>query len=145
MANTFNLYNDAALSSLFGGTLTHEFDAGGGDSDSDFVVYLGSNAADKTMQTKVDPGVTSIAISVTDLTPASGPETSDIKLASTNGGLAGATAGASLALGASILSNLQSGVAASNQVAIHIRIAATAMASGNYTHLMFDDNGTKEF
>lgn len=145
MARTFNLYNDSALTSLFGGTLTHEFDAGGGDSDSDFVLYIGSTAADKTMQTKVDSGVTSISIAVTDLTASLGPEVSDVKMALTNGGLAGATAGAPLALGATILSNLQGESTVSNQVAIHIRIAATAMASGNYTHLMLDDNGTKEF
>lgn len=99
MAATFKLWNDASM--------TQEFNYSGGDAlttdvDNIFYLYLGSNDGSRKLQAASDPGVDDIILTPTDSNPGSGHEASEIKLATTSGGLAGATPGAALNLGPTI-------------------------------------------
>lgn len=82
----------------------------------DFVLYFGSTDAANKAVAKTNPGTDPIVVSIVDADPGNDLETTDVKLATTNGGLAGATGGASLDLPATV----NGGVG--NQVEIHIRV-----------------------
>lgn len=62
---TFKLYTDSGLLSLFGGTfeLTHESDFS--DNPQDFVLYFGSNTANRILQATSNPGVDQITLTPT--------------------------------------------------------------------------------
>lgn len=62
---TFKLYTDSGLISLFGGTyeLTHQSDFS--DNPQDFVLYFGSNTANRTLQATSNPGVDQITLTPT--------------------------------------------------------------------------------
>jgi hypothetical protein len=118
MATTFKLYKDSGLTQPFvPGT---DFIGPVTDPPEDFVLYLGSTEETRQVEAQSDPGVDQIVASVVDAASGSGLEATDVKLATTNGGLTAATGGASLSLGTSVLG----GVA--NLVEIHIRVAFAA-------------------
>lgn len=137
---TFKLHVDAALTTPFINPLITTKDADGSSPDSDYVLYLGSVEILKTMQTKVNPGVDPIILSILDTVPApgDGPEPTDIKLALSNAGLTAAVAGDPLSLGTTI----SGGVGAA--IEIHIRISGPVMPSGTYNEISISDNGTEE-
>lgn len=178
ITNTFGLYTDSGLTTLFTGTLsfTHYTDlSDNGTASNDTVLYLGSTNSARQLEANSNPGVDNITISVNENvdawaattayslndriepTTANGyvykcttagtsagseptwpttgigsstvsdgtvvwtlvtakHEDTEVKLATTSGGLAGATAGASLSLGTTI-----SGGSGSAQE-VHIRI-----------------------
>lgn len=69
-----------------------------------FHLWLGDPAAGFTYQADSNPGVDQISIIPTDTTPWSGHETTEIKLATSSGGLTTATPGASLDVGVAMSS-----------------------------------------
>lgn len=115
MATTFKLYKDSGL--------TQEFVPGTDyigpvtAPPQDFVLYLGSTTASRKLEAASDPGVDQLTISIADAASGSGLEATDVKLATTNGGLTAATGGADLNLGTVI----NSGVG--NLQEIHIRVS----------------------
>ena len=135
---TFKLWTDAGLTTEFAGPLVNDQDADGSTADQDYVLYIGSNDAAKTMQTKVNPGIDQISLSIADTAPAAGPEVSHVKLALTNAALDAAVAGDPLNLGLTIAGGVV------NAVPVHIRISAPIMPGGEYNHLSISDNGTEE-
>ena len=62
---TFKLYTDSGLTSLFGGTyeLTHQSNFS--DNPQDFVLYFGSNTANRVLKAASNPGVDQITITPT--------------------------------------------------------------------------------
>lgn len=99
MATTFKLWNDSAM--------TDEFDFAGGDkiitdANGDFRLYFGSTDATRKVEESTSPGINNILLTPTDSAPGSGHEASEIKLATTQGGLTGASSGAALSLGQTI-------------------------------------------
>ena len=65
--------------------------------------WVGTTTATNKIQDATNPGIDQLVASITDSAPASGVETTDIRLALSEAGLAGATPGASLNIGATIL------------------------------------------
>ncbi len=67
--SSFNLYNDAALTSEFSGTLTlvHQTDLS--DNPQDFTLYFGSVLEERQLQAASSPGVASITLTPTDILP----------------------------------------------------------------------------
>lgn len=63
---------------------------------------VGDPDEDMVLEANSDPGIDPITVSIVDSAPGGGVEASHIKLALSEAGLASATAGASLSLGASI-------------------------------------------
>lgn len=141
MAITWKFYTDSGLTTELVGPLDIPQNQNGSTGDVDGVLYYGSVEASKTLQADSNPGVDQITVSINDSTPSpgNGPEATDLKLALTNGGLAGATAGASLDLGTS----LSSGVG--NAVEVHYRQATpTAASTGQYNEITLDTNALRE-
>lgn len=89
------------------------------------VVYFGSPDADRTL---TNYGGGEITVSAVDASPASGLPASAVLLAMSEAGLASATGGEALEIGASLASG------AENCVAIWVAVDATA-AIGTYTDL----------
>ena len=117
MATTFNLFKDSGLTQPFvPGT---DFIGPVTSPPEDHVLYLGSNETANKVEANSNPGVDQIVVSIVDADPGNDLETTDVQLATTNGGLAGATGGASLNLGTVI----NGGVG--NAQEIHIRVSYT--------------------
>lgn len=115
MAGTFKFYTDAGLTTEFVpgtdtlGPVT--------DPPEDFVLYFGSTESGRQVQADSDPGTDPVQIQIADAASGSGVETTDVKLAATNGGLDSATAGAALDLAATVLSGV------GNAEPIHVRVS----------------------
>ncbi len=135
---TFNLFTNAGLTVVFGGTLLIDQNVDGSTGPVDTQLWIGSTAVGKTLQADSDPGVDQIVMSINDSAPAMGNPATDVKLASTQGGLAGATPGASLNLGTSILSGV------GNAVTFWIRVEDSTNTLGVSTELQFLTNLTRE-
>lgn len=116
MALTFKIFSDAALTTEQTGNLVATQNADGSTPPVEFQLWLGSlgsaggNTADRKVQADSDPGVAGIDLTVVDTTPGSGHEVAEVKLATTQGGLAGATGGALLALAATLTSGTANAV-----------------------------------
>jgi hypothetical protein len=136
--STFHLYTNAGLTVLFSGTLTVNQNIDGSSGPVDQQLWIGSTATGKTLQADSNPGVDQIVMSVTDSAPGSGNPASDVKLALTQGGLAGATGGASLNLGTTILSLV------ANAVTFWVRVEDSTHVVGLSTELQFTTNLTRE-
>lgn len=128
----FGFYLDPALTTLFTGKLAFAQDVDA-PAPADRVLYLGNPAAGKTLYAASNPGVDSILVSIVDAATGSGLPASAVKLASTAGGLAGATAGAALNLGTSIAGG------AAGARAVHVRVSYTA-AQGSFADLSLQTN-----
>lgn len=72
----------------------------------DVQLWWGSNTADVRARALSDPGVDPIEISIADSNAGSGQPTTAVKLATSQAGLASATAGAALEIGAQVLSGV---------------------------------------
>ena len=101
----------------------------GSSSAVDRVVYLGSPVAGKKFEQAAAPGTGQISLSIADAASGSGVQASHVKLATSSGGLASATAGAALNLGTSLLS----GVA--NAVPVYLRVDTPALTAGVYSDI----------
>jgi hypothetical protein len=135
---TFYIYTDAALTSVFSNYLTAVQNSDGSSPPVDFQLWLGSTASGKKLQTETSPGTGLITASVTDLAPSSGHPASDIKLATTQGGLASATGGASLTLGSTILSGV------GNAATFWVRMTDSTHVAGVSTELSITFNALIE-
>ena len=131
MAVTWKFYTDSGLTTELAGNLVIAQNQDGSTGDIDGVLYFGSTEVSKTLQADSNPGVDQISISITDSDPNPGttPEATDLKLATSNGGLAGAVAGAALDLGVTLTSGV------GNAVAVYYRQATPTAPVGNYTEL----------
>lgn len=102
MAALTHVFKDSGLTQAFDpATDTLAAFAIAGDSD-DGVFYVGLTDSANKLQADSNPGVDQIAVSITDAVGGSGVAAADIKLALTQGGLDGATGGASLNIGTTI-------------------------------------------
>lgn len=136
MAISLKFYLDAALTQpvAAGTPIAAAAVASGTD---DIQLWLGSTASGTQFQVTADPGVDEILIDIVDTVGGSGLADTAAKLATTQGGLAGAVAGASLSAGTTITS----GVA--NAFAFWLRLTAPATA-GSYTDLKLQAAGLTE-
>lgn len=118
----WKLYNNAACTDEFDGTLDSYHLTDGSEAPQDFVLWYaevdedpGDNQIIK-QQDLASPGTNQITLALVDAAPGSGHETDSITLALTAAALDTNTAGASLALGTELLSG------ASQAVEIHARL-----------------------
>ncbi|MCK9550249.1 hypothetical protein [Aquamicrobium sp.] len=116
---SFGFYSDAGLTVPFTENIRHISTQG------DRLLYYGDPVEGRMLQDASAPGSANIMLSVFDSAAGSGAAASWVKLASTSGGLTGATPGAALSLGATILS----GVASAKPV--HMRIDASEGEEGD--------------
>lgn len=137
MTVTLKFYSDAGLTTELA-TLARSANSDGSSGSIDAVVYLGSTASGKTFRADSNPGVDQIVLTPTDAAAGSGHPASEIKLALSAGGLAGATGGAALNLGTQILSG------AANALAIYMRWTNTVSAVGLSTELSLALNTVQE-
>jgi len=133
MAITLAFYSDSGLTTPFD-LLSAVQSSDGTAAAVDRVAYLGSTVSAKKFQAQSSPGTAQVTVSIADAAGGSGLATTAIKLATSNAGLTGATAGASLNLGTQILSGT------ANAVAVHVRIDAPAIAAGSYSDLSLTTN-----
>lgn len=127
MATTLGFFSDAGLTAPLA---TLQFLAlAETAAQLDRVIYLGSTATGKKIQVAAGPGVAAIELSVADADAATGLVPANVKLALSAADLDSAVAGAPLALGVEIVSG------AASSLAVHVRLAAAAMAAGAYADL----------
>jgi len=140
MTITLKFYADAALTTELNSSnpLSFAFAADGSTGSVDKTVYLGSTATGKTFQDSTSPGTAQIAVSIADALPAAGQAATSIKLATSSGGLATATAGASLNVGTSISSGV------GNAVPIYIRATPSSLTTGTYLDLSLTTQSLQE-
>ena len=114
MATTFKFYKDSGLTQEF----VPASDTIGPVSSppQDFVIYFGSTEVLNQAVAPANPGVDPIVVSLADADPGNDLEVTDVKLATTNGGLAAAVAGDPLDLPATILGGV------GNAQEIHLRV-----------------------
>lgn len=104
MALTFKIFNNATLTTEQVGNLVATQNADGSTSPVTFQLWLGSlgseggDTTDRKAQADSDPGVDAVLLTVVDAFPGADHEATEIKLATTSGGLAAAIAGADLVL-----------------------------------------------
>lgn len=108
-----------------------------GSDHTDTVIYFGSTATGKTLQSASDPGADPVQISIDDAS-AVGIDASAIRLALTLGGLDAATPGAALSLGATLNSG------AGGVQAIFVRASEGALANAVYSGLQLQAAGVVE-
>jgi hypothetical protein len=105
-----DLYIDSALTTLAAMPLTFAQDTAGATPPHQRVFYFVSKDTGLTFYAQSAPTVDLITISIEDASPGSGQPASAIKLATTQGGLASATGGAALEIGASFDSGVENAV-----------------------------------
>ncbi len=115
----FKVFQDAGLTIPMTEPLEFVHNNDGSTPQIDRVVYIGSAVGSATLQTKLNPLVDNIIISITDANPAAGtPKALDLKLASSFLGLDTAIASNSLSLGVKI----EGGVANSSPLYIRATV-----------------------
>lgn len=139
---TFQYYTDANLTTPKVGALavSEAFDGSTGPIDT--VLYLGSTNSGRVLQAASNPGTDQVTVTVTDSASGSGQPAGIVKLATTQGGLAAATPGASLNLGATI----NGGVAGAKAIWVRIDITLPGgnATLGTYTDLSLVTNNLQE-
>lgn len=120
---SFGFYSDAGLTVPIT-TLRHY------STQADRLIYFGNPTSGRQLQDAASPGVDNVLVSVVDSAGGSGLAASSVKLSATSGGLTGATGGAALSLGHTVLSG------AVNAKPIHLRFDTSAGTLGSdYTDL----------
>lgn len=105
-----SLYVDSALTTLATLPLAFTQDTLGAIQPHQRQFYLGSTDSLLKFEAGSAPGVDPITLQIVDTATGSGQPASAVKLATSQAGLTGATAGASLALGVQILSGVVNAV-----------------------------------
>lgn len=138
---SFAFYTNAGLTVPLSGNIVFEEPTDHSSFAPNVPIYLGDPSTGDPVYLKAtsDPGVDQITISITDSAAGSGQEASNIKLATTEAGLATATAGAPLDLGVQI----QSGVA--NAAVIWIQFRDSNGIQGTSTELGLETNQLGEY
>ena len=137
MAISLKFYSDAALTTEVNMASPVAMAALASGSD-DVQLWLGSTASGMQFQATSDPGVDDLVIDIVDTGAGTGQADTAAKLATTQGGLATATAGASLSVGP----NLSSGVA--NAFAFWLRMTDGTATAGTYTDIKLLVDGVTE-
>ncbi|MCP4342403.1 MAG: hypothetical protein GY799_26880 [Desulfobulbaceae bacterium] len=135
----FGLYTDAGLTTLLATNVIFEEPVDHSATPSDVTLYLGSPDVGKKLNALSDPGVDQITVSILDSSPGSGHEDTEIKLATTEAGLATATGGDALDLGVEILSEV------GNAAEIWIRSRDATSTQGTSTELSIATNDLGEY
>lgn len=135
---TFKVYTNSGLTTEFTGSLSAIQNVDGSSGPTDFQLWIGSTATGKTLEADSDPGVDQITLSVIDASPGTGHPASEVKLATSLGGLTGATGGAALNLGTSILSLV------ANAVTFWVRVEDSTHVVGTSTELSVSTNLLRE-
>lgn len=131
----FRFYADPALTTTLSSLALTTLLDGGSASPVSAVVYFGKPTAGR----QITPASGSqITITPVDATSASGLSASAVKLALSESGLATATGGAALNIGATRSSG------AANALAVWVSISPGAVAVGNYTDLSLVTNDVVE-
>lgn len=132
----FNFYRDSALTSQVtgGSPIAAQQDALDTLPPVDVQLWFGSTASALKTRADSNPGVDPIIVSIVDTASGSGEPSTAVKLSTTQGGLAGATPGASLSIGAVI----NSGTA--NAMSFWARIDDAVLAVGAYADLKLQTN-----
>ena len=138
MAFSLKIYTDAALTAELTGNLVSRQNVDGSTPPVETQLWLGSTVATSTFQASSDPGVDNISLSVLDADPGNGHETTEVKLATAQGGLAGAVAGDPLDLGLQI----SGGVV--NAVPFWIQVDDATATLGTSTELSVQTNNIDE-
>jgi len=99
MALTFKIYTDSALTTELVGNLIATQNADSSTPPIQFQLFIGSVTASRKIEANSNPGVDQISVSIVDAAVASGHEATEVKLATTQGGLAASTPAAPLDLG----------------------------------------------
>lgn len=135
---SFKLYTDAALTTEFSGPLqvTHNSDLS--DNPQDFQLFIGSLTAGVKIQASSDPGIDNIILAVSDSAGGGGHEATEIRLATTQLGLDGASDGANLTVGTEVLSE------AAGAFEFWIRITNAVVTPGVSTELSIATNSITE-
>lgn len=94
----------------------------------DRIIYLGDPAGDTDLRAASAPGIDPVSVEIHDAAAGTGIAATAVRLALTAAGLAGATPGAALAMGATLDGAIPH--------AIHVRTTQGALAVGVYTDLV---------
>ncbi len=100
---SLGIYVDASLETPLVGNFSADHELGS-TTPAVFQFWVGDPDTGYTYDDQSDPGVTPIAISITDTNEGSGHEAAEITLATTFAGLSGATAGDPLSIGTTLVS-----------------------------------------
>jgi len=139
MALTFKLYTDSALTTELTGNLIASQNADSSTPPIEFQLFIGSvTGTPSKLEADSDPGVDQITVSVVDANIGAGHEAPEVKLATTQGGLAAATGGASLDLG--VIVNSGSG----NGAEFWVQVDDVTGVLGTSTELSVDTNAVRE-
>lgn len=132
----FNFYLDSALTSQVssGNPIAAAQDALNTLPPVDAQIWFGSTGSSLKARADSNPGVDAISVSIVDSASGSGEPATAIKLATSQGGLASATAGASLSIGTQVLSG------SGNAVSFWARIDDATATVGSYTDLKLQTN-----
>jgi hypothetical protein len=129
----FGFYTDSNLVYPINGNI--QVNAG----SHDYQFYLGSPTSGTKLQDATSPGVSTMEITVEDSDPGNGAESSWIKLALTQGELAGAIAGDPLNIGTTVLGGTGS------SLIFWVRVSNTLSGSSSSTDLSLKITNVKEF
>lgn len=140
MTISYKFYHDAALTQEItsGNPLTATQETSGALGPVDKTIYFGSTVTGNKAQATSNPGTDPIIVDIVDANAGSGAPDTEFKLALTSGGLATATAGASLSLSHTV----NSGVA--NAVPIYTRRTSALGVAGTYTDITLQTNSLNE-
>ncbi len=138
MAATFDFFTDTALTSAAPSPIQISHNSDFSDNPQDLQFFLGSLGSSLKIEANSNPGVDNIVISVVDSDPGNNHEDTEIKLATTQGGLTAATPGASLTVGTEVLSG------DANDFEFWVRVTNAVSTVGTITELSFVTNTLKE-
>ena len=135
----WRLYTDAACTTPFGGTLSFVHYSDFRDNPQDRVLYFADverDPVDNGSYNLIKIGGGNINLSLVDITPGSGHEVAEFKLATTTAGLDTAIAGAALSVGASLTSGV------SGRQEVHIRVTNAVTLASNSVDVRLDIHET---
>lgn len=140
MPTSFKFYHDSALTQPVeaGTPITATQASDNSIAAVDKQLWFGSTTASVKAQATSNPGTDLISITPTDVNAGTGLPNTTLKLATTQGGLTGATAGAALSIAATVNSG------SANAVTLWVRIDTGTPAAGAYTDLSLVTNNLTE-
>jgi len=138
MPFSLKIYTDAALTTELTGNLLIKQNVDGSTPPVETQLWLGSTVVSAIFKASSNPGVDNIELSIADASPGSGHEVAEVKLATTQGGLAAATPGALLSLGLQITGDV------ANAVPFWVQVDDATAVLGTSTELSVITNDIDE-
>lgn len=138
MAATFDIFTDTALTSPAPSPIQLSHNSDFSDNPQDLQFFFGSPGSSLKVEANSNPGNDNIILSVVDSDPGNNHEDVEIKLATTQGGLAAATPGAPLTVGTEVLSG------DANDFEFWVRVTNAVTDVSTITELSFVTNTLKE-